>query len=296
MNEQIHYVHVDSKNRDANLYPSGNSYVLHLVSPIKNVNSIDLVSAKVPNSMYNITNGTNVITANSVSISINTGFYSAQLLEAELSSRLPDGGFKYLESQGKFAYLSNSVGSTLITNTSEISKLLGLSQGITYTVNASNPEINGFTYNVKSDKVVDMSLNEYVFLDIEEFRTPYFEDAKSLPISGSSARNMFAVIPMDVPSTYVKTFKENTDFAIRVDVPVETLSRLTVRWYDKDLNLLNFQGFENNAFIIRIHTSINREENEEKIKIPVELKKPTIHALFIFMVFVFVLITFFKKK
>jgi hypothetical protein len=36
----------DSKNRD---YPSGNSYVLHLTRPIKNIERVDLVSARVPN-------------------------------------------------------------------------------------------------------------------------------------------------------------------------------------------------------------------------------------------------------
>ena len=37
----------DSKNRD---YPSGNSYIrsLHLTRPIKNIERVDLVSARVP--------------------------------------------------------------------------------------------------------------------------------------------------------------------------------------------------------------------------------------------------------
>jgi len=301
MNEQIHYVHVDSKNRDSNLYPSGNSYILHLVSQIKNVNSVDLVSAKVPNSMYNITNGTNVFTTTSSSnISINNGFYSAQLLENEIESRLNvSEGIKYLQAEGKFVYLTNVYTNTIIVNTDEMSSLLGLVKGVTYTVKTLDVPINGFLYGVKSIRVIDFSFNEYVFLDIEEFRTPFFEDAKSLPISGSSARNMFAVIPMDVPSTHVKTFKENTDFFTRVDVPVETLSRLTIRWYDKDLNLINFQGVENNAFILRIHASTKTNEKEPEKKTSDEIKmfkKPTIHTLFIFMVFVFLLITFYKKK
>ena len=44
----------DSKNRD---YPSGNSYVLHLTRPIKNIERVDLVSARVPNTMWNCTQG-----------------------------------------------------------------------------------------------------------------------------------------------------------------------------------------------------------------------------------------------
>ena len=27
-----------------------------------------------------------------------------------------------------------------------------------------------------------------------------------------------------------------------------------MRWYDKNLNLLNFQGFENNGFVLRVYS------------------------------------------
>jgi hypothetical protein len=51
----------DSKNRDVQLYPSGNSYVLHLTTPIKDIERVDLVSARVPNTVFNMTAGSNVI-------------------------------------------------------------------------------------------------------------------------------------------------------------------------------------------------------------------------------------------
>ena len=54
----------DSKNRD---YPSGSSYVLHLTTPIKDIERVDLVSARVPNTMWNCTVGSNVISINSSS-------------------------------------------------------------------------------------------------------------------------------------------------------------------------------------------------------------------------------------
>ena len=260
-----HYIHVDSKNRDVTLYPYGNNYVLHLISPIKGVKRVDLVSAKVPNSIYNVTNGSNVIETSTVTISIDTGFYSAQLTEYEIKTRLNvRESIKYLQNEGKFVYLSNDPTSFITVKTNELSKILGFDYNTTYTVQPLSVAIDGFSYGVKSVRVIDLSVNEYVFLDVEEFRTPYFEDAKSLPISGANARNMFAAIPMDVPSTHIKTFKENSDFYTSVNTPVHTLSRLTIRWYDKDQNLLNFQGFENNAFIIRLHTELEKETHNEQ--------------------------------
>lgn len=253
-----YYLHVDSKNRDTNLYPHGNTYVLHVPTTIKNVIKADLVSARVPNTMYNLTNGTNVFSTSSLisPVSMNPGFYSAQLLADEINERLNiREAIQYSQAEGKFLYLTNESTSTITINSTELAKMLGLQVSNTYTVSPLDVAISGFSYAVKSEKVVDFSLNEYVFLDIEEFRSPFFSDAKSMPLSGTNAGNMFAAIPMDVPSTHVKNFKENTDYEVSIDVnPRQTLSRLTVHWYDKDLKPLNFRGFDNNGFILRLHT------------------------------------------
>ncbi len=245
-----YYIHVDSKNRDSNLFTSGNSYVLHIPVPIKSVVRAELVTAKVPNSMYNITDGTNVFIIKSIgNYSIPNGFYSAKDV-SDLGI-----GFQYLPAEGKFIFLSNDSTEQITINTQEAAKLLGYDIGKTYSVSLlANPPMCGYNYGVKSNRVVDMSLNEFVFLDIEEFRTPFFSDAKSMPLSGVNARSMFAAIPMDVPSSQIKTFKENTDFRMGLDVPRQNLSRLTVRWYDKNLQPLNFQGYENNSFILRVFT------------------------------------------
>ena len=41
-------VFVDSSNRDSTLYPSANSYTLHLINPIRNVARVELVCATLP--------------------------------------------------------------------------------------------------------------------------------------------------------------------------------------------------------------------------------------------------------
>lgn len=295
----VHYIHVDSKNRDSNLYPYGNSYVLHLVSPIKNVKSVDLVTARIPNSMYNLTNGTSVITTDSVTLSLNPGFYSALLLENDINTRINvREKIKYLQDEGKFVYLTNGSTNTIKFNTDEISTMMGFKKDVVYTVQSLSVPIDGFSYGVKSIKVIDLSLNDYVFLDIEEFRTPFFEDARALK-STSSIRNIFTAIPMDVSSTCIKTFKENTDFKTHIDVPNTTIDRLTVNWYDKNSTLINFQGFENNSFILRVHCQSAEEESiKEDVKIPEKSirKHVTIHTLFLFLLVLFVILSFYKIR
>ncbi len=269
----VHYVHVDSKNRDSNLYPHGNNYVLHLLNPIKNVSRVDLVTAKVPNSMYNLTDGQDVLSTSSVSVSLSNGFYSAQTLLSEIKQRLDvRESIEYIQSEGKFIYLTNESTSFITINKAELAKMLGMNVNHTYTVSLLDSAISGFSYGVKSERVIDLSLNEFVFLDIEEFRTPFFDDAKSLPFSGLNAGNMFAVIPMDVPSTQVKTFKENTDYVMSMEVPTKTLSRLTIHWLDKNLQSLNFQGYENNGFVLRIHTLSPDAGEEKQVLRPAEIE------------------------
>lgn len=250
MEEEEYIVHVDSKNRDLFRFPYGNTYVLNFVKPISGVVRVDLISARVPNSMYNLTSNTASFTP--ISIPLVPGFYSASTLECELNRRLvPETNeIYYAQHEGKFYYLTNDSNATVSTDSEELAKMLGLEQNKTYNVESLPVPINSFYYAVKSEHVVDFSLNEYVFLDIEELRGPHFCD-----VSGN-AENTFAVIPMDVYSGQVKTFKETSDYVVsrKSSNDFMTLSKLSVRWYDKNLKLLNFQGFENNGFVLRVYT------------------------------------------
>ena len=99
-------VYVDSTARDTSLYPSGNSYTLHLTDVVKSVSRVDLVAAKVPNSLYNINNGAGVATVTGVSnvssVSILSGFYSAYgLQDALTASSNAAVAYQYLPDEAK---------------------------------------------------------------------------------------------------------------------------------------------------------------------------------------------------
>jgi hypothetical protein len=81
-------IYADSKNRDANLYPSGNSYVLHLTNPLTDIVQVDLVSLKVPNTQYNLDDGTAALTFNGTVMNLTPGFYTAAGLVEEINLRL----------------------------------------------------------------------------------------------------------------------------------------------------------------------------------------------------------------
>lgn len=275
-------VFADSDNRDDSLYPSGNSYVLHLTTPIKNIERVDLVSARVPNTMYNITNGSNIFAIDATNLSIRHGFYSAYGMAATITSNALVT-LDYLPDEGKFIF-SNAGAFSITIQSEEFAKIVGLSNNTTYVATVATNLDPGYSgkYVVRSTTMVDLTLNEYVFLDIDELRTPHNIDARKLDgssgtVSGSNANRSFAPIIMDVGSACIKNFHENKDYKISVEYPepINVLQRLTVRWFDKDGNLLDFRGWNTNAFVLRVHV---KPEPERALPPPpplqdVELKR-----------------------
>lgn len=268
--QPIKYVYADSTSRDVTLYPDGANYTLHLTSPLHSIVQVDLVAAKVPNTMYNITNGSNVLifsntfTGATTNVSIATGYYSAPgLVVALVSSAASVFCMEFLQDEGRYIFSSN-VNFTIQATTSEMQKVLGLETGTISSFYSSSSPIymNDTTYNgrwlLKSSKIINLSNNEYVFLDIEEFRTTSVIDAKKLvggTTEGATIRSTFGQIPMDVPSGSIKNYKETTDYNqyVQFTTPIPKIQRLTIRWIDHNGRLLDFQSFNNNAFTLRVH-------------------------------------------
>jgi hypothetical protein len=261
-------LYVDSRQRDTTLFPNGNSYTLFLQTPIRNVTQVDLVSAKIPNTVYNLTES-NVLQVNSSNVVLNPGFYSTCSLVSTFnnSSQFSNVSMDYLEPEGRFIFYGNVVSVTC--QTQEVADLVGLPIGTT----TSTPMLTNIVYNglyhgsnayVKSSRIVSLEMNDYIWLDIEEFRTSGTSDARKLVLSpqgqytttGDTAARSFALIPMDVASGGIKAFKEASDYPVRIVFPsrLDSLDRLTIQWLDRNGVPLDFRGLDANAFTLRVHT------------------------------------------
>jgi hypothetical protein len=150
--------------------------------------------------------------------------------------------------------------------------MLGLSHGTLLSSSLAGPTDPSYAtkYILRSSTLVDMSINEYIFLDIDELRTPSHVDTGALvnstgTVSGSNANRNFAPVMMDVGSACIKNFHENKDYCVSVTYPepIASLQRLTVRWVDKTGAPVNFRGWETNAFVLRLHIR-DRESEEEQ--------------------------------
>ena len=228
-NTEIKNVFVSSENRDSNLYPSGNSYVLYLTTPIKDIFKVELIHASVPNTIYNLKDGSNVLTINEGGgatnvFSLTPGFYTGSTLASELTDTLNITygiTVNYLSQFGNFLFTRADTENDYIlkANTQEFAKILGFQHDVNYNsqtppafaspfvpLYADHDRYDGLKY-VQSNIIADFHTNEALFLDIEELRTPLNEDAKSITGNSYSGQNIsrsFGMIPLDVNSGTIK--------------------------------------------------------------------------------------------
>lgn len=279
-------VFVSSENRDTAAYPNGNSYTLHLTTPIKDISRVELLHASVPNTMYNLTVGSDVMAFSNATSSIGdpltyfslpVGFYGATVLSEQIQNAISNTSnivVDYLEAEGKFLFTRDTSPDgpfQMQPGTDEMARLLGFDDTslLTSTNVAVETDLNLPLYSdhllyrgkefIKSTRVINLNANEGVFLDIEELRSVFNEDARAITGNTYSGQNMsrsFGLIPMDVTGGAVKRFKKETDYDLSIDYPnvIRKLDRLTVRWVDKNGQLLNFNGLDDNSFILRFHT------------------------------------------
>lgn len=258
-------IYIDSRRRSE---PYGNSYTLFIQNPLKNVTKAELVSATIPNTIYNITSGANIFSVDeSIKCSISNGFYSASSLVSSLKKGVGNGvELSFICEEGKFIFHSANVF-TLNVFSNEFSVITGFPTNTLLVSNLDSYSTTSDYYGlqvVKSSNVANFkTCGEYIYLDIDELRRPHSIDAVN-NVYNSQSSTIFAVVPLDVPSGCIKTFKEHTDYSVSVEYPkpIDQIDRLTIRWLDYGGNVVNFNGVDENALILRFH--------EEKVTPPVQ--------------------------
>ena len=133
-----------------------------------------------------------------------------------------------------------------------------------------------------------------------ELRRPFPIDAIS-NVYTSQSSTTFAIIPMDVSSGCIKTFKEHTDYKIQIEYPkpIDQIDRLTVNWRDFQGNLLNFNGVEENSILLRFYEDPVNEPSSSLSKEPSIIKQPESpnkKTVFMFMILALIFILFIKRR
>ena len=281
---ETHYLVVNSNLRDTTLYPSGNSYTMHLTNPIHDVTRVELIQASVPNVIQNLPDGTNVISLDGSTFSLPNGFYSANGLAAEVQNAIEpvtNVSVTYLSNEGKYLFsrpTADPNGNFTLTLSSALATLMGFtstsagtsasvanqSPPTTFNLYANNDRYQTTTF-LKSDQLVNLTADNYIYLDVAELNTSRMQQAQKIEtnsFSTSASQNNFGPIVFDVSSGAIKHFSETSDYIYAVDYypPISQLSRVTVRWRKTNGTPINFQGLNENSFMLKVTSKFRKDD------------------------------------
>ena len=297
---ETHYLVVNSNLRDTTLYPSGNSYTMHLTNPIHDVTRVELVQASVPNVIQNLPDGTNSITLDGSTFSLPNGFYSANGLAAEVQNAIEpvtNVSVTYLANEGKYLLsrpTTDPNGNFTLTLSSTLATLMGFTSTsagtsasvandtppTTFALYANNDRYQNTTF-LKSDQLVNLTADNYVFFDVAELNTSRMQQAQKIEtnsFSTSASQNNFGPIVLDVSSGAIKHFSETSDYIYAVDYypPISQLSRVTVRWRKTDGTPINFQGLNENSFMLKVTSKFRKDDVAPNLRQKVSKPRPIV--------------------
>jgi hypothetical protein len=281
---ETHYLVVNSNLRDTTLYPSGNSYTMHLTNPIHDITRVELIQASVPNVIQNLPDGTNVISLDGSTFSLPNGFYSANGLAAEVQNAIEpvtNVSVTYLSNEGKYLFsrpTADPNGNFTLTLSSTLATLMGFTSTsagtsasvandtppTTFALYANNDRYQTTTF-LKSDQLVNLTADNYIYLDVAELNTSRMQQAQKIEtnsFSTSASQNNFGPIVLDVSSGAIKHFSETSDYIYAVDYypPISQLSRVTVRWRKTNGTPINFQGLNENSFMLKVTSKFRKDD------------------------------------
>jgi hypothetical protein len=257
---------------------------MHLTNPIHDVTRVELVQASVPNVIQNLPDGANVISLDGSTFSLPNGFYSANGLAAEVQNAIEpvtNVSVTYLSNEGKYLLsrpTTDPNGNFTLTLSSTLATLMGFTSTsagtsasvandtppTTFALYANNDRYQNTTF-LKSDQLVNLTADNYVFLDVAELNTSRMQQAQKIEtnsFSTSASQNNFGPIVLDVSSGAIKHFSETSDYIYAVDYypPISQLSRVTVRWRKTDGTPINFQGLNENSFMLKVTSKFRKDD------------------------------------
>jgi hypothetical protein len=160
-----------------------------LTTPIRNITRVDLVSAKIPNTTYNLTATSNIVINGSANVSMVPGFYSTTTFCSEFNnSNQTTTRVNYSAAEGRFIFYSSTLSS--LSATGQLANIIGIVSASSFAASSNPSYATNVVYSgmnlIKSSNVVDLSTNDYLWLDIDELRTQSTFDAKriiNMPLS-----------------------------------------------------------------------------------------------------------------
>ena len=278
--EQVSYIHVDSRNRDTTLFPFSNTYTVFLNKPITNVTRVDLVSAIV----------TNPSTANAyiwldITELRTPSTYDARKLTLTNVGPLASPTLPILTISTPLVSSTTLIGQANQVYRNIASTATGIGTGARFTVTRNGSGVPtvalaaagsgysvGVTITLAGATVGGTTPTDNITFTVATVGSNQIQSNQTSSLTPATS---FAVVPMDVPVNFQRTFKETTDYTWSVTYPsrLDSIERLTVRWLDYTGSVVQFGGpatttFDPNMFVLRVYTQIVPTTPERPLSLP----------------------------
>jgi len=278
--EQVSYIHVDSRNRDTTLFPFSNTYTVFLNKPITNVTRVDLVSAIV----------TNPSTANAyiwldITELRTPSTYDARKLTLTNVGPLASPTLTILTISTPLVSSTTLAGQANQVYRNIASTATGIGTGARFTVTRNGSGVPtvalaaagsgysvGVTITLAGATVGGTTPTDNITFTVATVGSNQIQSNQTSSLTPATS---FAVVPMDVPVNFQRTFKETTDYAWSVTYPsrLDSIERLTVRWLDYTGSVVQFGGpatttFDPNMFVLRVYTQVVPTTPERPLSLP----------------------------
>lgn len=236
-NKRITRIVVDSRVRDANLFPYPNEYDVPFEDDINDVTSAQLIYVDVPFPNYQINKYFNkfIVTMGSVdfTITLDEGDYNDSQLLAEIQLKLDAAlgagvvTVSHTDKTDKYTFTSASQFTLkFINQTNTLAMLLGFSRIKNY-----NASWNGASFILTGEFKRNLNFNNYIIMDIEQF-----DILKSID---RDLNRSFAMIPKNYDTL---NLADNPQYIKYFSPPIPKLTKLRVRLYDRFGNPYDFQN------------------------------------------------------
>lgn len=259
-----------SEDRNMGSYENPNQYVVKLKDIYKNVTSVSLMNACIPNSACLINERNNILPISIDNdeifyIRITSGDYSPDGLVSSINDAINEDinplsiCISYNHCTKKFTFMNETPNKTLYIyfnnceNTRSIRKVLGFPQK-DIIIHYSGVEENIDRFTVETSSKYEAPYKHCLQPDC--FSILRIRELENIRSNSTPLDRAFAVIPMNVEqnkNVHIHTDGCCSPFVKYFNPPLARLDRFTIEFLDKQGNLINFEGLEH-YMEFHIHT------------------------------------------
>lgn len=251
---------VTSASRDVSLYPSPNNYHYTINSPIRNILSMELISAEIPRSEYNVHTGSSILSFQETTAQqtlgtwttavVAYGYYTGitdlgSAIENALNAASTTGAMYTVDTttlavQHKISISSDHGGTTELFNlkfTDNLASLTGFVRDTEYS--------GSLTFTAPN--VYDLSGERYVILKLQDVPGKIYSSDPNLDRG-------FVKIPLN---DTIKFFLQNTDYKTKLKFtpPLNQLTDIVPSFWTVN-GLYDFNGADH-SFVLRVKHFVN---------------------------------------